>query len=65
MPHRNTQTGRFFQVVDASTRGDRCYETRRGWHWHYLDELSGIDESTIHGPFPSYEEAYASAAGDA
>lgn len=46
------------QVVYAPFRGDRCYENRDGWFWHSLDELGGIDEETIRGPFDTQQEAH-------
>ena len=41
-----------YQVVNAATRGDQCYANRKGWYWHELDDLRGINVSTIRGPYP-------------
>ncbi len=45
------------QIVDATTRGDACYEGKTGWYYHELDEQGGIDVSTIVGPFETVTEA--------
>ena len=46
-----------FQVVDAGKRGDQCYANKTGIYWHNLDHQSGIDVSSVMGPFADYEEA--------
>lgn len=49
--------GSRFQVVDAGKRGDLCYANKKGIYWHNLDHQSGIDVSSVTGPFADYEEA--------
>lgn len=46
------------QIVQAETRGDRCYENKKGWYWHRFDADWAIDTATITGPFASYDEAF-------
>lgn len=47
------------QIVHAAKRGDRCYDGKRGRYHHALDAQSGIDESSIKGPFASSDLAHA------
>jgi hypothetical protein len=47
------------QVVKAEERGDACYANLRGWYWHELDEDSGIDTTSIRGPFVNSKNAKA------
>lgn len=50
-------SGRAYQVVRALDRGDLCYQNKHGWFWHQLDDDSGIDTSTIRGPFKTEDRA--------
>jgi hypothetical protein len=55
-----TSISNAYQVVDAATRGDACYEGRTGWWWHKMvDDIYAIDTSTCTGPFATSAEAWA------
>lgn len=46
-----------FQIVDAATRGDSFYQSKRGWYWHEIEEQGAIIVASITGPFASALEA--------